>query len=234
MPRAIDTMTSTDTASHVHNDDANDLSTRERMLLAAEELFAAHGYGGTSLRAIMARANVNTGSVHYHFRTKENLLEALFAMRVEGMNAERRALLAACEPQDGKDIPDLHAVLRAFLGPAIRFARSPAGTNFNKVSALCSVDPNENVRRIAFAAYDEVARRFTGLLRRACPWLDDHEFFWRLNCMFGSMMYVRTNNGRVAQLLPGSPSDKTVDVALEQLVAFAEGGLLAGRVSQGS
>lgn len=207
---------------------SDETPTRERILLAAERLFARQGYGGTSLRAIMGEAAVNTGSVHYHFRTKQSLLEALFAMRVTQMNAQRHALLAQCEPQDPCAAPELEAVLRAFFAPALRFARSAAGADFNRVSALCSVDPDPEVRGIVFAAYDDVARRFTALLRRATPWLADTDFHWRLECMFGSMMYLRADNGRVSYLLGRGEARRSVEVVLDQLVTFTAAGFRAG------
>lgn len=205
--------------------------TRERILLAAEHLFARHGYGATSLRAIMSDAEVNTGSVHYHFRTKLSLLEALFGMRVSGMNAERYALLAKCEPEDPQEAPELDAVLTAFFAPALRFARSAAGADFNRLSALCSVDPDPHVRTIVFAAYDEVAKIFVTLLRRATPWLGDTDFHWRLECMFGSMMYLRADNGRVGVLLGKSEVRRPVDVVLDQLVTFTAAGFRARSAS---
>ena len=51
------------------------------VLQAAEQLFARHGYAGTSLRAVMALADVDTGAIHYHFRNKLGLLKALFEQR---------------------------------------------------------------------------------------------------------------------------------------------------------
>lgn len=203
-------------------------STRERILLAAERLFAHGGYAGTSLRSIMSEAEVNTGSVHYHFRTKHSLLEALFAMRLAEMNAQRHVLLDACEPASPKEIPELEAVLRAFFAPAMRFARSAEGADFNRVSALCSVDPDPEVRKIVFAAYDDVARRFTTLLRRALPALPEAVFHLRLECMFGSMMYLRADNGRVSYLLGSGRASPSVDTVLDQLVSFTAAGFRAG------
>src|SRR5256885_1293278 len=62
---------------------------RERLLQAAEQLFARHGYAGTSLRAVMALAEVDTGAIHYHFRNKLGLLKALFEQRVMAVNGQR-------------------------------------------------------------------------------------------------------------------------------------------------
>jgi AcrR family transcriptional regulator len=62
---------------------------REAILHAAEELFAEHGYDGTSTSAVAARAGVAHGTVFHHFHTKQNLLlelgETLTAAYVEGL-----------------------------------------------------------------------------------------------------------------------------------------------------
>jgi AcrR family transcriptional regulator len=51
---------------------------RRRVIVrAALELFARHGYRGTSVAAIAARARVPTSSITYYFGTKENLLQAV-------------------------------------------------------------------------------------------------------------------------------------------------------------
>jgi len=197
---------------------------RARILRTAERLFAEHGYSGVSLRTIMAEAEVNTASIHYYFRNKEGLLRAIFEMRVAPMNSERRDRLGALEAVAG--IPDIADVLRAFIEPAIRRSRAPGGQYFNRISALCSVDPSPAVRQVVFDSYDDVARRFTALLRRACPHLTDEEFFWRQHFIYGSMMYLRTDNGRVAYLL-GEQGLNHSEAALEQLLLFLAAGMSA-------
>jgi AcrR family transcriptional regulator len=47
--------------------------TRERILKAAERLFADRGYDGTSIRAIVAKARVNQAAINYHFDGKDGL-----------------------------------------------------------------------------------------------------------------------------------------------------------------
>ena len=47
--------------------------TRERILKAAERLFAERGYDATSVRAIVAKARVNQAAINYHFAGKEGL-----------------------------------------------------------------------------------------------------------------------------------------------------------------
>jgi AcrR family transcriptional regulator len=52
-------------------------STKARILLAAEEVFAAQGFAGASTREIAARAGVNISSLHYHWESKDKLYEAV-------------------------------------------------------------------------------------------------------------------------------------------------------------
>jgi TetR/AcrR family transcriptional regulator len=52
-------------------------STRSALLQAGAELFSRHGFGGTKVEAIAARAGVNKAMINYHFRGKEGLYAAI-------------------------------------------------------------------------------------------------------------------------------------------------------------
>ena len=73
--------------------------TRTRILDAAEELFMQHGFEGTSMRLLTAKASVNLAAVNYHFGSKHALVEAVFRRRLDPMNQERLAGLEALEAQ---------------------------------------------------------------------------------------------------------------------------------------
>lgn len=53
-------------------------STKERILLAAQEEFALLGFAGATTRGIARRAKVNNSTLHYHWNTKEELYTAVF------------------------------------------------------------------------------------------------------------------------------------------------------------
>ena len=63
--------------------------TRERILKAAERLFAERGYDGTSVRAIVSKARVNQAAINYHFEGKDGLYREVL----------RTAFLAMTEDQ---------------------------------------------------------------------------------------------------------------------------------------
>jgi AcrR family transcriptional regulator len=53
------------------------LSTRDRIVQAATELFYAHGYAGTGMAEILKKAKANSGSFYFFFTSKEDLLMAV-------------------------------------------------------------------------------------------------------------------------------------------------------------
>jgi AcrR family transcriptional regulator len=81
---------------------------RQRLLDAAEELFATHGFTATTTRAIAERAGTSTGMVFYHFPSKEALLETLLAER--SPQADLQAIL---DQHAGDPRGALHQLARA-------------------------------------------------------------------------------------------------------------------------
>lgn len=72
-----------------------------RLVLAAERLFALHGIDGVSLRQISAESgSANNSAVHYHFGSKDGLVEAIFRHRIPQLLRERQLLHAQCAPGD--------------------------------------------------------------------------------------------------------------------------------------
>lgn len=65
---------------------------RKQIIAAASELFASRGFEGTSIRDIAAASGVLSGSLYYHFPSKEDLL---FTVHQESLTAMRREVEAA-------------------------------------------------------------------------------------------------------------------------------------------
>ncbi len=67
------------------------LSTRERILDVALDLFIEKGYDGTSLREIAERLGFTKAALYYHFASKEDILMALhMRLHAFGKDALRR------------------------------------------------------------------------------------------------------------------------------------------------
>src|SRR5579862_7522126 len=65
--------------------------TRERILKAAERLFADRGYDGTSIRAIVAKARVNQAAINYHFDGKDGLYREVLHAAFQALTEDQLA-----------------------------------------------------------------------------------------------------------------------------------------------
>lgn len=110
------------------------LDTKERILDAAERLFAQHSYAGVSLRTITAEAGVNLAAVNYHFGSKDALLQAVFLRRAKDLNRERLRLLAEVEENAG----DGRRRSRMSCSPCLR-RRSAGWQTRAGAGGLCAV-----------------------------------------------------------------------------------------------
>ena len=69
-------------------------TTKDKLMDAAEKLFARRGFHGASLRDITAAAGVDLALVNYHFGSKKQLLAAVLERRGKVLNEERLRRLA--------------------------------------------------------------------------------------------------------------------------------------------
>jgi AcrR family transcriptional regulator len=96
--------------------------TRAQLIVAAERLFAERGIEGVSLREInLAAKQRNTSAAHYHFGSKDALVDAIFEFRRSEIGRRRDEVLDALEAE-GKatDIRALSSALVMPLAPEIQ------------------------------------------------------------------------------------------------------------------
>lgn len=84
---------------------------RERILVAAEEIFAERGFYHARVADIARSAGVADGTIYLYFKSKDDLLISLFESRVERVNALLRGAVAAAETPT----ECLQAIIRTYL-----------------------------------------------------------------------------------------------------------------------
>lgn len=89
--------------------------TRERIMKAAERLFAERGYDGTSIRTIVAKARVNQAAINYHFDGKDGLYREVLRAAFRAMTEDQLAHAAEAKAMSREAA--LHAFIRRQLHP---------------------------------------------------------------------------------------------------------------------
>lgn len=212
--------------------DENRISTKNRILDAAERLFVKYGFKGVSMRQLTRESKVNLAAVHYHFGGMESVLRVLFEKHTITLNQERHELLDNCLAEETDPMTSVQRLIEAYIRPALRYTASekPPKSMFARLQAQLSVDPSPEVRRVIDRGYDEIGTRFARMLRRYCTHLSDNEFLLRLNCLYGVMFYTQADTGRTNKIatLMGLEFDTTNrDQAIKLLAGFLSAGLLA-------
>jgi AcrR family transcriptional regulator len=113
---------------------ARTLATRAKIISTAEQLFAEKGVASVSLNEITRAAEQkNRNAVHYHFGSKEALVQAIFEKHWAPISAQRTAMIESIER--GADIT-LQDVASALVRPvAARFNAADGGIAYIKISA---------------------------------------------------------------------------------------------------
>jgi AcrR family transcriptional regulator len=202
--------------------------TKERLLDTAERLFAEQGYAATSLRGIIAEAGVNLAAVHYHFHSKEALLEAVILRRSVPANQERLALLDRFEKEAGGNPPPLEKVIEAFVAPTLRMSRDPrsGGMVFMKLLGRLQAE-GDLLPRMIVSQFGDVLPRFGAALRASLPDLPKEELFWRLNLALGALAQTLRGGSKNLETIPDLSLSFNSETALERLVAFLSAGFRA-------
>lgn len=94
-----------------------DLSRKENILKVTLDIIKEEGFEGVTIRKIASRANVNVALIHYHFGSKENLIN-------ESLNILTSSFKASFEILDKDDLTPrdkLKTFLIAYIGNAMRY-----------------------------------------------------------------------------------------------------------------
>ncbi len=109
-------------------------ATRERLILAAEKLFAEHGIDAVGLRSVgEAAGQRNNSSVQYHFADKDGLLQAIFEYREAQLQPLRQELLARAKAE-GR-LNDVKTLLRVIFEPNWRLYLHDGGFAYLKLTS---------------------------------------------------------------------------------------------------
>jgi AcrR family transcriptional regulator len=202
--------------------------TRERILDAAEKLFARHGFYGVTVRQITRDVGVDVALAHYYFGTKMGLFDAVFLRRAEILNRERIASLNRYEADPGVDGPSVEGVIEAFVGPMLDIWASGGNGWSSYFALLAQVNNTPDWGGETMARYfDPVIHRLLDVLRTVLPGATEEDLLWCYQFLSGAMLLAFAQTGRIEKLSDGRMKSSDVAAVRARMPRYIAAGFKA-------
>jgi AcrR family transcriptional regulator len=174
----------------------------EQILDAAEYLFSVNGLHGVTLKDVAERVGVHTTLMHYYFRDKRSLFEAVFARRA-GVTSDRRieALDRYVAESDGN--LTLEGALHAFLDTDLDLYIERGEPWLNYAAFCARVSNTPEGAALMDVHFDPVVLKLIAILKRARPDIPEEDIFWGYHFVTGALMNTLARTGRIDRLSGG-------------------------------
>ncbi|MFU8892109.1 MAG: TetR/AcrR family transcriptional regulator [Luteolibacter sp.] len=208
---------------------------RQRVLEAAEELFAKHGFEAVSIRDITNHCGANVAAINYHFGGRDKLVAEVMLRYVEPINEERLARLDAARQKWGGKAMPVEELIDAFVRPLVtRVKKSELSERlFYK---LCGRVFSEHVDALPAEVENQFApvlNRFYKAFAASLPELEKEELVWRFHFMVGGMIYLMSHQDMLQRMTHGDSGNPSMEASLGRFIRFAAAGFRDGVNSNG-
>jgi len=217
-------------------------STKERLLNAAERLFAERGFAAVSIRDLSGEAGVNVAAVNYHFQSKDNLYAAVLLRRVQPTKKRIMEALARV-PTDAAGRPRVDALIHAFVSTYLHDALvHPEGDTFLRLVMRELHDPHTTGDTFFKEFIVPLNQALASSLTKARPELDQSCIIWIIASIVGQVAHfiMRWRRGHLESddqdlvnapraLFPAlaQPLDVYLRQVVEHVTRFTVGGIEA-------
>jgi AcrR family transcriptional regulator len=188
------------------------MTTKSKILDSAEQLFAVHGFNGTSLREITSQAEVNLAAVNYHFGSKKELIKAVMSRYMNELSPRLEAALETICDADEK--PTLVEVFSAFVEPLLWLNeyKENGTSNFLQLLGRSYTDSQGVLRWFLTSQYPGVIESFVKAVYKAYPELTAEEVFWRLHFTMGTLVFTMSSSSALLDIAKND-FDNNIDIS---------------------
>lgn len=208
-------------------DARSNTSKKQRILDAAEELFAAHGYDGVTLRQIAQQAGVDVALANYHFGKKRALFEAVFFRRAQIINDLRMNSLQRMQAAKGAAM-SVEDIVTAFLRPlqTLQLSADPGWAHYCALVAYINSSAVWG-KELMHRNFDPLVSRYIEAFQVALPGAPLEKLHWCYHYLSGALTLTMANTGRIDRLSEGRCHSADFQTAYDLMIPFVTRGLLA-------
>lgn len=199
----------------------------ERILDAAEQLFAEFGYHGVTLKDVAARIGVSPTLLHYHFKGKESIFEAVWARKAPLSSRNRLEAMRRYAEEVGKNVT-VEGALQAWIDTDlnVQIEDKEQWMSFGKIAAQANSASGWGAEKMS-KYFDPVALALTDLLQKAMPDCDEKRIFWGYHFLSGAMTHNMARTGRLDSLTDGVCSSEDFISIRRHMTTFMAAGFRA-------
>ena len=203
-------------------------ATRERILNAAEELFAQRGFDGVTVRQIMRKAEADVALAYYHFKSKRDLFDAVLLRHAEVLNQIRLKALEEVEARHQGDQPSAEEIISAFTSPLLDLLASDHEKWRHYFALIAQINNSpEWGGELMTKFFDPLVKRFLEALRRAEPDWPEAEIYWAYHFLSGALTLTFAETGRIDNLSGGLCKSTDMVSISERMPRFVAAGFRA-------
>ena len=215
-----------DTVQAAHKDiEVTNVSKRDRILDAAEALFAERGFDGVTLRQIASSAGVDVALANYHFGKKLELFNAVFERRAALLNQSRLDALRKVQAEQADSGPSVEQIIEAFLRP-LELTQETADPGWRHYLALIAYVNNSTYwgKRMMSKLFDDLVQEFIAALRQALPTASDQDLYWCYHNLSGALTLTLAQTERIDTLSGGLCQSSDFQAAYDHMIPFVAAG----------
>jgi AcrR family transcriptional regulator len=194
---------------------------QQDILLAAEKLFAQHGYRAVSIRQIADEAGVPLALVSYYHGQKHELFQAIFDHWRGTVDERLQRLALARKGQPGPRM--LRRVVEAFVEPVLRLRASVEGEYYAQLVARELFYRTPEAAQVLEDHFDPMAHAFIDALQQACPGSLRADAAWAYQFAVGALLH-HISDERVERL-SRHQNAAAAPSAGPHLISFIEAGV---------
>ncbi|MGB0188150.1 MAG: TetR/AcrR family transcriptional regulator [Aequoribacter sp.] len=201
------------------------VSKRDRILDAAEALFAERGFDGVTLRQIASSAGVDVALANYHFGKKLELFNAVFERRAALLNQSRLDALRKVQAEQADSGPSVEQIIEAFLRP-LELTQETADPGWRHYLALIAYVNNSTYwgKRMMSKLFDDLVQEFIAALRQALPTASDQDLYWCYHNLSGALTLTLAQTERIDTLSGGLCQSSDFQAAYDHMIPFVAAG----------
>ena len=210
-----------------HNRRSSD--TRNKILDSAEQLFAEHGFHGTSVREITKLSGVQVSLSYYHFESKVAILEAVVDRRADQhIEDHRRLLRNNLAANQGRPLP-IKQLIGVFVRPALeRLVGGDAGwKRYVQLLSHLAFESARSEHASVFFKYDEVIIEFIDEFKRSIPNADPKDLHWVFYFLQSALTHALLEPQIVDRQSDHLCDSSNIEELILQMQTFFGSGLLA-------